>query len=69
MDVNKDIHAAGKFQRLGGDAAVGRVVSYTRSNGPKNFAIALSNNGTPSNDSISLMPLNGCVNSRKQIKQ
>jgi hypothetical protein len=37
--VDKDIQAVDKFQRLGGYTAVGRVVSYTRSNGTKDFAI------------------------------
>lgn len=37
--ANKAIHAAAKFERLGGYAAVGQVVSYTRSNGTKDFAI------------------------------
>lgn len=37
--LNKDIHAGTKFERFGGYAAVGQVVSYTRSNGTKDFAI------------------------------
>jgi hypothetical protein len=37
--TNKDVHTVGKLERLGRYAAVGRVVSYTRSNGTKDFAI------------------------------
>ncbi|MBD1865878.1 hypothetical protein H6F88_12990 [Oculatella sp. FACHB-28] len=37
--LDKDIHAADKLERFGGYEAVGRVVSYTRSNGTKDFAI------------------------------
>lgn len=37
--LNKDIHTETKLERLGGYTAVGRVVSYTRSNGTKDFAI------------------------------
>lgn len=37
--LNKDIHAAAKFERFGEYAAIGRVVSYTRSNCTKDFAI------------------------------
>ncbi|PSN20212.1 hypothetical protein C7271_03370 [filamentous cyanobacterium CCP5] len=37
--VNKDVPAVDKFERYGGYAAVGKVVSYTRSNGTKDFAI------------------------------
>jgi hypothetical protein len=37
--VDKDVQAADKFERFGGYAAVGQVVSYTRSNGTKDFAI------------------------------
>jgi hypothetical protein len=37
--LNKDLHAATKFERFGGYAAVGQVVGYTRSNGTKDFAI------------------------------
>jgi len=36
---DKAIHAADKLERFGGYEAVGRVVSYTRSNGTKDFAI------------------------------
>lgn len=37
--LNQDVHAATKFERLGGYAAVGQVVGYTRSNGTKDYAI------------------------------
>jgi hypothetical protein len=37
--VDKDVDADTKFERFGGYAAVGRVVSYIRSNGTKDFAI------------------------------
>ncbi|MGB3135577.1 MAG: hypothetical protein WBB18_02120, partial [Nodosilinea sp.] len=37
--LDKDAHADAKFERYGGYAAVGRVVSYIRSNGTKDFAI------------------------------
>ncbi len=36
---DKDADADTKFERFGGYAAVGRVVSYIRSNGTKDFAI------------------------------
>ncbi|MBE9114040.1 hypothetical protein IQ273_32245 [Nodosilinea sp. LEGE 07298] len=35
----KDVEVDTKFERFGGYAAVGRVVSYIRSNGTKDFAI------------------------------
>jgi hypothetical protein len=37
--LDKDIHAADKFERFGRYAAMGKVVGYTRSNGTKDFAI------------------------------
>lgn len=37
--MNKDIYEAPKCERFGEYAALGRVVSYTRSNGTKDFAI------------------------------
>lgn len=37
--VNKGIQAADRFERFGGYTAVGQVVSYTRSNGTKDFAL------------------------------
>ncbi len=40
--LDKDTHADTKLERFGGDAAVGRVVSYIRSNGTKDFAIDIA---------------------------
>jgi hypothetical protein len=37
--MNKDIYEEPKCERFGEYAALGRVVSYTRSNGTKDFAI------------------------------
>ncbi|NJL39092.1 MAG: hypothetical protein HC840_10800 [Leptolyngbyaceae cyanobacterium RM2_2_4] len=37
--LKKGVHVETKFERFGEYAAVGRVVSYTRSNGTKDFAV------------------------------